>query len=287
MGHTKGCGPARRLRLVAWLLVALTPAACSLPRSPTMASVPPEWRDGNPFSPEANAARAAGLLHVYGENPHAEEWKAFARAHVQTGDVLFHRGRACTVKGKVTSMVLCGVNDGRFSHDGLACWEGEQLWVYDMEREGARKVPFELWMLDTSGDAFAVKRLRPEYRDRIPQALAFCEDVYQRQVPFDFALSTDDEHLYCSEMVEKAFRSGGLHLSEPIPIHRLPGFRRYCFAAPVMRLVLGINVRNPVFALGNEHYGTFASPLLETVYEGPEPEKPERGQPDPGKAESE
>jgi hypothetical protein len=281
------CGPAGRLRLGAWLFLALAVPACSLPRSPTMASVPPEWRDGNPFSPQANAARAAGLLPVYGDVPHKEEWTAFARAHIHSGDILFHRGQASTVKGKLTSMALCGVNDGRFSHDGLARWEGDQLWVYDMEREGARKVPFELWMLDTSGDDFAVKRLRPEYRDRIPQALAYCEDVYQRQVPFDFALSPDDERLYCSELVEKAFRAGGLHLSEPIPIYRLPGFRRYCIAAPVMRLVSGINVRTPVFALGNEHYGTFASPLLETVYEGPEPDKPERGQPEPDEAASE
>ncbi len=281
MDPSKQHGPARYWRRAAWFLLALSIPACTLPRSPTIAAVPPEWRHGNPFGPEANAARASGQLQVYGEIPRATEWETFAKNHIQTGDILFRRGRSLNVKGTLTSLVLAGVNDGRFSHDAIACWEGDQLWVYDVETEGARKVPFVLWMLDVYHDEFAVKRLRPEHRGCIPQAVAFCEDAYQRHVNFDFALSTDDERFYCSEMVEKAYRAAGVHLSEPIPIHRLPGYRRYCFLMPAVEMVMGVDRNSPVFPLGNEHYGTFASPQLELVYEGPETDKPERGLPDP------
>src|SRR5437588_10402456 len=120
MDPTIGRGPAGRCRLVAWVLVALAVPACSLPRSPTVAAVPPEWRHGNPFGPEANAARACGLLTVYGEVPRAAEWEALARTHIQTGDILFRRGKSNNLRGKLTTPVLAGVNDGRFSHVGIA-----------------------------------------------------------------------------------------------------------------------------------------------------------------------
>ena len=88
-------------------------------------------------------------------------------------------------------------------------------------------------------------------------------------------------------MVEKAYRSAGLHLSEPVPINRLPGYRRWCFLVPAVKLYVAIDMTTPVFALGNEHYGTFASPYLETVYEGPEENKPKRGKPLPESLDSE
>src|SRR5205823_12680397 len=128
------------------------------------ASVPPEWRHGNPFGPEANAARARGELGVHGTIRRAAEWDALAREHIQTGDVLFRCGQSLTLTGNLTSYFLASLNDGRFSHEGLAHWEGDRLWVFDVETEGVRSVPFEQWMLDTRGNAFAVKRLRPEYR---------------------------------------------------------------------------------------------------------------------------
>ena len=273
-------GPARGLLCAAWLLVAFALPACSLPpRSPTMAAVPPEWRHGNPFGPEANAARACGQIPVNCAVPRAAEWEELARTHIHTGDILFRRGKSCNLRGKLTTQVLAGVNDGRFSHVGITCWEGDELWVYDVESEGVRKVPFVLWMLDVNGDDFAIKRVRPEYRHFIPAAMAFCDDAYQRHVGFNFSLSNDDRRFYCSEMVEKSFRSAGLHLTEPIPIWQMPGFRRYHILVPLVELFMGVDRNTPVFAIGNEHYGTWASPCLEPVYEIPEIDKPERGKP--------
>jgi hypothetical protein len=275
------------LRPVAWLLLALTVPACSLPRSPTMAAVPPEWRHGNPFGPEANAARACGMIHVQGQIRRAAEWTAFAQAHIESGDLLFRRGRNYTLKGRLTTCVLAGANDGRFSHVGLARWEDDGLWVYDVESEGVRKVPYLIWMLDVSGDNFAVKRVRPEHRHCIPAALDFCEDAYQRHCGFNFALRPTEGRYYCSEMVETSYRAAGLVLSDPIPVYKMAGYRRVRFLVPLVELFMGVDRTVPVFALGNEHYGTFASPQLETVYEGPEPDRPERGLPLSEKVESE
>ncbi len=287
MDPTRQRGPARWQYRAAWALLVLTVPACSLPRSPTMAAVPPEWRDVNPFGPEANAARACGMLQVYGRIRRQAEWEAFAKAHVQTGDLLFRRGKSCTLKGTITSRVLAGVNDGRFSHVGLAEWEGDQAWVYDVESEGVRKVPFVMWMLDVYRDEFAIRRLRPEHRHCIPAALAFCEDAYQRHYGFNFGLTPVEDRYYCSEMVEKSFRAAGLHLSEPVPIWQMPGFRRYRFLVPCIELWMDVDRNTPVFALGNEHYGTYGSACLETVYEGPEANKATRGKPVPENVEQE
>src|SRR4051812_13865178 len=68
------------------LLAELLASGCSLPTSPSMATVPRAWRKTNPWGPEANAARAEGKLvpRFYPEQMAA--WMEFARQHVQEGD---------------------------------------------------------------------------------------------------------------------------------------------------------------------------------------------------------
>jgi hypothetical protein len=131
-----------------------------------------------------------------------------------------------------------------------------------------RKIPYEFWALDVAAGTFAVKRLRPEYRPCIPQALAYCEAQWLRQPPFDNNLHLDDEELYCSELVEKAYRSAGLVLSEPTKIRCLPHYRRFAFLTPFTDAFTEVRVDEPVFSIGNPCYGTFGSPCLELVVGG-------------------
>ena len=48
--------------------------------------------------------------------------------------------------------------------------------------------------------------------------LGFCRAAFERQVPFDYGFRMDDNEFYCLELTEKAFRSQGLALSEPVRI---------------------------------------------------------------------
>src|SRR5271165_2422111 len=86
----------------------------------------------------------------------------------------------------------------------------------------------------------------------------------------------DDESLYCLELTEKAFRSKGLALSEPVRIgdwEYLTSFPLTALLIPaVTALVLDrpITLEQPVYLPGNERHGVWASPLLETVF-GPGP----------------
>ena len=72
-------------------------------------------------------------------------------------------------------------------------------------------------MLDCVG-AMGVKRLKPEHRRHIPGVIGYCRKVFEQQVPFDYEFRLDDAAFYCLELTEKAFRSQGLALSEPVRI---------------------------------------------------------------------
>lgn len=276
MSREPGTGSAARFRLfgpLAACCLALL-GGCALPSSPTEATVPRDWRRVNAWGPDAYAARAAGELRPLFYTQEMADWAEFGRRTIQDGDILFRYGQSYKPYEIFTSRLISGIEDDRFSHDGIAHWEGDALYIYDAEPAplGIRKVPFDFWVLDTADHSMVVKRLRPEFRFAIPQAIAYCEDVWLRQVPFDDALRPDDEKLYCSEMIEKAYRSAGLVLSEPLPISCLPHYRRWLPIRPLVTIFTPIRVNVPVFALGNEHYGTFGSPLLETVYEeSPDP----------------
>ena len=67
-------------------------------------------------------------------------------------------------------------------------------------------------------------------------------------------------------MIEKAYRSAGLPLSEPLPIRSLPKYHRHRLLGVLIEGLTAIRLDTPVFVPGNEHYGTYASPFLETVY---------------------
>ena len=62
----------------------------------------------------------------------------------------------------------------------------------------------------------------------------------------------------------------GLALSQPLPIRNMPGYKNFWYLEYPAKWWMGIRVEKPVFAPGNEYYGVFGSPYLETVFEGPE-----------------
>src|SRR5262249_27174748 len=121
-----------------------------------------------------------------------------------------------------------------------------------------------------------VKRLKPEHRHHIPGVIGYCRKVFEQEVPFDFEFRLDDSALYCLELTEKAFRSQGLKLSEPVRIGDWEFLTSFPLTAVLMpgatRLVVGrpIILEQPVYLPGNDRQGAWASPMLETVF-GPEP----------------
>ncbi len=236
---------------------------------------PPTW-SGNYWGPVATRARSVGHLPPLPSNPEMARWHQWGRELLRPGDIVFRLGDARVVRGFVPlSRFVARATGSPFSHTGIVVIEDGSPVVFDCTSAGVQRQPFEVWMLDSLG-ALGVKRLKPQYRARIAGVIGYCRIAYERQVPFDSGFRMDDDSLYCLELTEKAFRSEGLALSEPVRIgdwEYLASFPLTAFLIPpVSGLVLDrpITLEQPVYLPGNERNGVWASPLLETVI-GPAP----------------
>ena len=238
---------------------------------------PPAW-SGNFWGPSASRARLAGQLPPLPTTPATARWGSWGRSMLREGDVVFRLGDARTLRGFFPlSRFIAGATRSPFSHTGIVAIEDGSPAVYDCSSDGIQRQPFEVWMLDCVGD-LGVKRLGTEHRRHIPGVISHCRKLFAQQVPFDYEFRLDDAALYCLEMTEKAFRSQGVVLSQPIRIgdwENLNSYTLTALATPyVTRLMLErpISFEQAVYLPGNEHQGIWASPMLETVF-GPEPKQ--------------
>ena len=167
---------------------------------------------------------------------------------------------------------------------GNRCDRGWLPVVYDCSTFGIQRQPFAVWMVDSIG-SFGVKRLKPQFSRHIAGVLGHCRKVFEEQVPFDDEFRIDDSRLYCVEMTEKAFRSQGLALSEPVCIGDWENLVQYPLTAMGIVHCSGMFVKNSitldqqVYVPGNERQGIWASPLLETVYPYPTRVNPDKRAP--------
>jgi hypothetical protein len=153
---------------------------------------------------------------------------------------------------------------------GLVAVEHDGPVVYQSVALGVQRQPFNVWMRDNVG-AFGVKRLKLEKQSHIANALKYCRRMFEAQPPFDREFRLDDAKLYCVEFVEKAFRSQGLPLSEPVRIGDWKNLAQ--FPLTTMAILHGskylldcpISLDQPVYVPGDDREGLWGSRWLETV----------------------
>jgi len=242
---------------------------------------PPEEREmseqlaagyaGNYYGPEATEARHEGRMPPIVMTPHMARWDRWGRQVLRDGDIVFRRGDARLLHGYFPmSRFLANCSNSPFSHTGTVAIEEDGPVVYDTTRTGVARQPFCVWILDNVG-WIGVKRLRPEFRDRIPKVLAYCHRVYQEQVPFDYELGLDDKALYCVEMTQKSFMAAGLELSKPIRVgdmERAPEFPACMFGLRFFSkfaLEQPLTFDSEVYFPGNERHGIWSAKQLMTV----------------------
>jgi hypothetical protein len=205
-------------------------------------------------------------------SPAMERWDRWGRAVLRDGDIVFRMGDTRILGGLFPfSQFLADASGSRYSHAGIVAIEDGAPVVYDTTKVGVRRQPFPIWTLDNFG-SIGVKRLKAPRQQSIPGVLAFCRKAFAEQVPFDDHFDLDDTALYCLELTEKAFRSQGLALSEPVRLGDMENASRYpiCFVlflsfSPLF-LERPFTLEQPVYMPGNGRHGVWASPLLETVY---------------------
>jgi Permuted papain-like amidase enzyme, YaeF/YiiX, C92 family len=232
--------------------------------------VQPGWQ-GNPWGPAATRARADGRAPSIVMTQQMRRWDEWGRAALQDGDIVFRMGDARILGNFFPfSRFLARASGSRFSHTSVVAIVDGAPVVYDCNKFGIGRIPFAVWILDNVG-SFGVKRLKPEWRGAIPGVLAYCQHVFEEQVPFDYSFHLDDSALYCLEMTEKAFRSQGLALSEPVRLGDMENATRYpiCISLflSISKLVLKkpLSLQQAVYMPGNSRHGLWASALLEPV----------------------
>ena len=261
------------LYFIAWMVALSTYERGAVEATDWMK--PPNW-SGNYWGPVATRDRSAGHLPSLPSNPEMARWNRWGREVLRQGDIVFRLGDARVVRGMVPlSRFIARATGSPFSHTGIVAIEDGSPIVFDCSSPGVQRQPFEVWMLDSLG-ALGVKRLKLEHRERIAGVIGYCRSAFERQVPFDNGFRMEDDSLYCLELTEKAFRSQGLALSEPVRIgdwEYLASFPLTAFLIPPVTGCLldrPITLEQQVYLPGNERHGVWASPLLETVF-GPAP----------------
>ena len=208
--------------------------------------------------------------------PVMTQWDQWGQTVLRDGDVVFRMGDARILSGLFPfSRFLAGASGSRFSHTGIVAIEGGSAVIYDATKSGVGRTPFSVWIMDNIGP-FAVKRLKAERRDAIPGVVAYCRKVFEEQVLFDYSFDLDDSALYCLEMTEKAFRSQGLALSEPVRLGDMENANLYPICMTLFVALSPLTLEKPltleqaVYMPGNGRHGMWASPLLEAVYAPPD-----------------
>jgi hypothetical protein len=249
---------------IAWILTAILSGPDG--KEATDRLTPATWQ-GNPWGPEATRARQTGELPPLVVTPVMKQWDAWGRRVLRDGDIVFRRGDAKLLFGRFPfSRFLSAVSNSRFSHTGIVAIEDGEPVVYDTTKSGVRRQPFCIWILDNVGP-FGVKRVRPADQPYAAKAVAYCRALYQKGAPFDYELGMDDAAFYCVEMTEKAYRSNGMPLSEPLRLGDMERISRYPVCILVFMKLSNLSLEQPVYFPGNEHHGIWSCPRLVTVYE--------------------
>lgn len=123
---------------------------------------------------------------------------AFLRYEPAAGDVIFQS----LPHGPIV-WAIEGVTDSPYSHCGIVAKQHGRWIVYEAYGE-VSATPLRTFLLRGRGGGFAVYRLRSPYREHVSRTLECCTAYLGR--PYDIRYRLDDETIYCSELVYKAYR---------------------------------------------------------------------------------
>ena len=96
-----------------------------------------------------------------------------------------------------------GATGSPYSHCGILVKNGSEWHI--LEALGTvRWMPLKLWINRGRGGKFDVFRLKAEHQFSVPKFIAAARKYEGR--PYDIRYRMDDEKIYCSELIYKAFR---------------------------------------------------------------------------------
>ena len=124
----------------------------------------------------------------------------YSQYQPEEGDIIFQS------LPRVTDLVgmIEGVTESPYSHCGVVVKENGK-WRVAESIGTVRKTSLFKWVMRGRGGKFAVYRLKEEYRKDIPRFIRELEPFMGK--PYDFKYRMDDDALYCSELVYRAYKN--------------------------------------------------------------------------------
>lgn len=129
-----------------------------------------------------------------------DAYQPIATYKPQVGDVLV---QAITPCGRLLSTVK-GVTTSQWCHCGVVTRKNGGWAVCEAVGDGVRHTPLIIFLLRGDEIDFAAYRLTGESQAYANQMAECCEAYVGR--PYDIQYELDDEKIYCSELVYKAYR---------------------------------------------------------------------------------
>jgi hypothetical protein len=125
---------------------------------------------------------------------------------LQTGDLMFQAGKSSELNEAITGTTI-GENMIHYTHVGIVSVENDTVFVIEATPPEVCKRPLDTFILRSANFAekpvVAVGRLKQEYCETIPQAIAFAKKLLGK--PYDYVYSPDNDAYYCSELVTLSF----------------------------------------------------------------------------------
>jgi uncharacterized protein YycO len=154
----------------------------------------------------------AALAVVWAYGP---AWLAYSRYAPEEGDIVFQ-----SLPHSRLVNAIEGATESPFSHCGIVARSGDAWVVYEAYR-GVEATPLREFVFRGRNCGFAVYRLKTDYREHIPAMLEYAQRYVGR--PYDGRYRMDDERIYCSELIYKAYRdaTGGEQLGKLVRLRDL------------------------------------------------------------------
>jgi len=116
----------------------------------------------------------------------------------QLGDLVFQS----SPRGPLINTIE-GATQSPYSHCGIVA-RRDEAWVVVEAVEPVKETPLAKWIARGRQAGFAVYRFEAKYFDKLPAMIAAARRHLGK--PYDMRYDFDDEKLYCSELIYKAFR---------------------------------------------------------------------------------
>ena len=132
----------------------------------------------------------------------------------QKGDLVFQ-----SLPRNAVVNAIEGATESPYSHCGIVARQ-ENRWVVLEALHGVEVTPLREFLVRGRKQGFAVCRLKEEHQKHVPKTINAAREMLGR--PYDSRYRMDDEKIYCSELIWKAYRKvTGTELGKPVQLKTL------------------------------------------------------------------